>query len=284
VPFSLIHLSVLSAFWLEVTWVHAAVCAGTVFMMVFGITAGYHRYFSHRSFKTSRWMQFALAFLAQTSAQKGVLWWAAHHRDHHKHSDTVRDIHSPVQWGFWYSHMGWLFAKSSETKVSKVRDLAKYPELRWLNRNCLVPPTLIGILYFVIGGAPLLVVGFLLALVITWHNTFLINSLAHVFGKRVYDTPDDSRNNWLLALMTLGEGWHNNHHHYMLSARQGFRWWEIDITYYILKIMSWVGLVWEMREPPPHVVAGTIKAQQQAAAQVSATASTLTSAGALKKA
>ncbi len=254
-PFILSHLAVLGAIWSGVTWQSVVLCGVLVIVRIWGITAGYHRYFSHRTYKTSRAMQFVLAFLAETSAQKGVLWWAAHHRVHHKLSDQPGDVHSPVQNGFLYAHMGWLFDNTSETRWDKIRDFAKYPELRWLNKHWLVPPTMLAVFCFLVAGWPGLFIGFFLSTVLLWHDTFIINSLTHLWGKRRFDTTDDSRNNALTALLTLGEGWHNNHHYYQSSCRNGFYWYEIDVTYYVLKMMSWVGLVWDIREVPDHVLA-----------------------------
>jgi stearoyl-CoA desaturase (delta-9 desaturase) len=254
VPFVLSHLAVLGAIWSGVTWQAAVLCVVLLFVRVWGITAGYHRYFSHRTYKTSRAFQLFLAVLAQSSSQKGVLWWAAHHRVHHKLSDQPGDVHSPIQENFWYAHVGWLFDDTEETRWDKIRDFAKYPELRWLNKYWAVPPTLLAVGCFLVAGWPGLFIGFFLSTVLLWHNTFLINSLTHVWGKKRFDTTDESRNNLVTALLTLGEGWHNNHHHYQSSCRNGFYWWEIDVTYYVLKLLSWVGLVWDIREVPAHVL------------------------------
>jgi stearoyl-CoA desaturase (delta-9 desaturase) len=233
----------------------AALCFAMVFVRLFGVTGGYHRYFAHRTYKTSRVFQFLLAFLAVSSSQKGVLWWAGHHRVHHKLSDQDGDMHSPVQRGFWYSHVGWLFAaESQDSRYDKIQDFAKYPELRWLDRNWLFPPVFVGALCLYFGGARGLFTGFLLSTALLWHITFTINSLSHVFGKRRFETDDDSRNNWFLGLLTLGEGWHNNHHHYQSSARNGFYWWEIDVTYYTLFALSKLGIVWDLRQVPDHVM------------------------------
>ena len=253
VPFILIHLAVLGAIWSGVTWQSVVVCAVLYVVRMFAVTAGYHRYFSHRTFKTSRVMQFLFALVAESTAQKGALWWAAHHRDHHKHSDDAEDVHSPRQRGFWYAHCGWLFDYTEDTKWDRIRDLSKYPELVWLNKYEKLVPLALGVGVWAIWGWPGLFIGFLLSTCLVWHGTFFINSLAHVFGSRRYATGDDSRNNFWLALITLGEGWHNNHHYYQGSVRQGFYWWEVDITYYVLKGMEKVGLVWDLREPPPRV-------------------------------
>lgn len=246
----IVHLACLGAFWSGASASVVWCCIVLYWVRMFGVTAGYHRYFSHRTFKTSRWFQFALAFLAQTSSQRGVLWWASNHRHHHRYSDQPEDIHSVRQSGFFHAHIGWVYAVDGNADLSRVRDLAKYPELRWLDRYWVVPPTVLGVLVTSIWGWEGLFVGFCLSTVLLWHGTFTINSLSHVFGSRRYPTTDDSRNNALLAFLTMGEGWHNNHHHYMLSCRQGFRWWEFDMTYYLLKMLSWVGLVWDIREPP----------------------------------
>jgi stearoyl-CoA desaturase (delta-9 desaturase) len=253
VPFLACHLVVFGALWSGVTWQSVVVCAVLYFVRMFGVTAGYHRYFSHRTFKTSRPMQFLLALIAESSAQKGALWWAAHHRDHHKYSDTENDIHSPRHRGFWYAHCGWLFDYTEATKWDRIKDMAKFPELVFLNRIEKLVPTVLGIAVWWFFGWSGLFIGFFLSTVLLWHGTFVINSLAHVHGSRRYATDDDSRNNPWLAIVTLGEGWHNNHHHYQGSARQGFYWWELDITYVILKAMAAVGLVWDLREPPARV-------------------------------
>ncbi len=255
-PFWAAHLACLGVFFVEFRWSHVALCLALYFSRMFFVTAGYHRYFSHRSFKTSRGFQFLLAFAAMTSAQKGVLWWAAHHRHHHRYADTDDDLHSPGLRGFWWSHVGWILSsRYNRTEVEKIRDFYKYPELRWLNRYFLVPPVALAVVLFLTGGWGWLVWGFFVSTVLLWHGSFLVNSLSHVFGRRRYPTSDDSRNSFLIALLTMGEGWHNNHHHYMASARQGFFWWEIDCTFYLLKMLSWAGVVWDLRQPPAHILA-----------------------------
>ena len=255
VPFILVHLGCLAAIWSGVTWQAIAICAVLYWLRIFAIGAGYHRYFSHRAYSTSRFFQFVLAVLAQSSAQKSVLWWAAKHRHHHLHSDTERDVHSPRHKGFLYSHVGWIFAwKHDTTDFLKVADFTRYPELMWLHKYELLPAVVVGGLCFVAAGWPGLVVGFLWSTVLVYHATFCINSLAHVHGSKRYVTGDDSRNNWLLAVFTMGEGWHNNHHAYQSSVRQGFKWWEIDATYYTLRALSWLGIVWDLKTPPARVL------------------------------
>ena len=258
IPFVLVHLLCLAAIWTGVTTQAVAIGVLLFGVRMFGVSAGYHRYFSHRSFKTSRLAQFLLAWLAQSSAQRGVLWWAERHRHHHKHSDTAYDVHSPRHRGFWYAHVGWIFTRQDDHAAhGAVPDLAVYPELSWLTRHQYLPATLLGVATWYVAGWSGLIVGFFWSTVLLYHVTFMINSLAHVHGQQRYVTGDDSRNNWWLALLTLGEGWHNNHHAYMASTRQGFRWWEIDVTYYVLKGLACVGIVWDLNAPPATVVNNT---------------------------
>jgi stearoyl-CoA desaturase (delta-9 desaturase) len=253
-PFALIHLGCAAAFWSGITWQAAVLGVAIYWLRMFAIGAGYHRYFSHRSYSTSRLFQFILAALAQSSVQKSILWWAAKHRHHHLHSDTHRDVHSPRHKGFVYSHVGWIFARQHDTTdLVKVADLASFPELRWLHKFEVLPAIALAACCFLVAGWSGLVVGFLWSTVLLYHVTFSINSLAHVHGRKRYVTGDDSRNNWLLALLTMGEGWHNNHHAYQSSVRQGFRWWEVDMTFYILKALSLLGIVWNLKAPPEQV-------------------------------
>jgi stearoyl-CoA desaturase (Delta-9 desaturase) len=223
---------------------------------MFGITAGYHRYFAHRSYKTSRAFQFVLGLLGTLASQKGVLWWSGHHRDHHRYSDTEKDIHSPKR-GFWWSHQTWfLVPRFNETPASQLREFKKYPEILWLNRFWYVPPVSAAVLLYIVGGLEWFFWGGIVSTTLLYHGTFTINSLSHVWGSRRYETTDTSRNNFVLALITLGEGWHNNHHHYQSTACQGFFWWELDVSYQILKVLSWFGIVWDLRRPPDWVLAG----------------------------
>jgi stearoyl-CoA desaturase (delta-9 desaturase) len=262
-PFALVHLACVLVFFVHFRWYYPVIAVALVAFRMFWVTAGYHRYFSHRSFKTSRIFQFILAFMAMTSGQKGVLWWAAHHRHHHRFSDQEDDLHSPTLFGFFWSHVGWIISdKYNGTRFDYIGDFAKFPELRWLNKYHMIPPVVFAAVIWLIGGFPLFVWAFCVSTTLLWHDTFTINSLSHLFGKRRYETKDTSKNNWLLAILTLGEGWHNNHHHYMASARQGFFWWELDITYYTLKVLSWCGLVWELRKVPAHILEQAIAARQ----------------------
>ena len=250
-----VHLTCLLAIFTGVRLQDLLLCGALYALRMFGVTAGYHRYFAHRSFKTSRLGQFALAVLAVSSGQRGVLWWAWHHRHHHRHSDGSEDLHSPRRDGFWRSHMlWWMDDANRRPDLSQVRDLTRYPELRALERGYALPPLLLSALCYAIGGPAGFVVGFCWSTVLVWHVTFTINSLAHIYGSQPFETGDDSRNNFWLALLTLGEGWHNNHHHYQTSTRQGFLWWEIDLTWYALFTLERMGLVWGLRSPPPRVM------------------------------
>jgi stearoyl-CoA desaturase (delta-9 desaturase) len=267
VAFWAVHASCLLVFWVGVSWIPLAVCFALYVIRMFAITGVYHRYFSHRTYQTSRWFQFLLAVLGTTAAQKGPIWWSSHHRHHHKHSDTPEDIHSPVISGLYYSHVGWILSSQFiEPRKDLVKDLLEFPELRLLEQWHLLPPILLAIAVFFVGvaletyapglgtnGMQMLVWGFFVSTVLLYHGTFCINSLTHLIGKRRFKTTDSSRNNLILALITLGEGWHNNHHRYPGSEKQGFYWWEIDISHYILKVLSWMGLVWDLRVPPARI-------------------------------
>ncbi|MBL8603525.1 MAG: fatty acid desaturase [Myxococcales bacterium] len=250
-----------------VSWGAVGLALGLYIVRMFGITAGYHRYFAHRAFKAPRWFQFVLAWLGASSLQKGPLWWAGHHRTHHRWSDTPRDLHSPLQRGFWYSHMGWFFSPEHDaTEHALIPDFAKYAELRWLDRYHWVPAAVMALGCYALDGARGLVWGMGVSTVLLWHGTFFINSLAHVWGSRRYETADTSRNNLVLALITLGEGWHNNHHHYMNSVNQGFFWYEIDLSYYALRALSWVKITRDLRMPPAHVLRDKLVSQATEAA------------------
>jgi stearoyl-CoA desaturase (delta-9 desaturase) len=255
IPFLLVHVACFAAFWTGISERAVWLCVGLYWLRMFGVTAGYHRYFSHRAFATSRAFQFVLALLAQSTFQKSILWWAAKHRHHHLHSDMPDDVHSPRHTGFLYSHFGWIFAtKHDHADLGTVPDLAKYPELRWLHRHETAPGILLGLLCWAIAGWSGLVVGFLWSTVLVYHATFCINSLAHVRGTQRYVTGDDSRNNPILAFATMGEGWHNNHHAFQSSVRQGFRWWEIDLTFYLLRLLAMVRIVRDLKAPPESVL------------------------------
>lgn len=262
-----LHLACFGVIWVGWSWTAIWMATGLYLVRMFAITGFYHRYFSHRTFETNRFWQFCFAVLGNSSSQRGPLWWASHHRHHHQYADTEADAHSPSRQGFWWSHIGWLTdTPNLYTRWEYVKDWAKFQELVWLDRFDKVVPILLGVALFVVGellahtspqlgtnGAQLVIWGFFISTVVLFHGTCTINSLSHLFGSRRYNTPDTSRNNPLLALITLGEGWHNNHHHYAISARQGFFWWELDITYYLLVALSWIGIVRNLRPVPEHV-------------------------------
>ncbi len=254
-PFWFVHVAALvGAIWVGWSWQACAWLLGGYAVRMFAVTAGFHRYFAHRSFKTSRAFQLVLAVLGMGAAQQGPIWWASHHRRHHKFSDEPGDTHSPRQGGLWWAHLGWVLSnKWEKTEHELVRDLERYPELRWVDGHDAVFVIGYGILLYVLGGPTALIWGHFVAMVACWHVTFCINSLAHVWGRRRYATDDDSRNNALLAVLTFGEGWHNNHHYYQRSARQGFHWWQIDISYYVLKLLELVHLVRDVEGVPAHV-------------------------------
>lgn len=260
IPFIVLHLACLAVFWVGVSPVAVITAAFLYLIRMFAITAFYHRFFAHKSFKTSRPVQFIFAAIGASSTQRGPIWWAAHHRQHHRHADTASDPHSPND-GLLWSHLGWFLTKRYfQADYRLVKDLTRYPELRWLDRFDIAMPVILAIALFGFGewlkwikpewqtnGWQMLVWGYFISTVVLLHATLLINSLAHKWGKRRYNTEDGSRNNFWLALLTLGEGWHNNHHYHASSARQGFYWWEIDISFYLLVLMKKLGLVWDMR-------------------------------------
>jgi stearoyl-CoA desaturase (delta-9 desaturase) len=251
-PFLSVHLGCLAAFAVGVDRAALALCAATYLVRMLGITAGYHRYFSHRAYRTSRPFQFVLALVGCSALQKGPLWWASHHRDHHRHADAPRDPHSPVQNTLWWAHVGWVLAAGPRTAgVRAVPDLNRFRELRWVDDHHWVPGLALAAACYLVGGPAGLVWGFFVSTVLCYHATFAINSLGHRVGSRRYRTDDESRNNLALALVTLGEGWHNNHHHYPGSANQGFFWWEVDFAFYLIKLLERAGLVWDVRRPPP---------------------------------
>ena len=267
VPFIFLHAGCLAVFWTGWSWFAVGAAVFLYFIRMFAITAFYHRYFSHRTFKTSRLGQFVFAVMGNTAMQRGALWWASNHRHHHQHSDQEEDIHSPKHQGFWWAHIGWITsARNFPTDYDRVKDLAKCPELVYLNRHDQLVPYLYGVALYVTGwllekyapglgtnGWQLFVWGFFISSVVLLHGTLFINSLSHVFGRKRFETTDTSRNSLILALITLGEGWHNNHHRYMHAVRQGFYWWEIDVSFYILKLMSWCGIIWDLKKVPAQI-------------------------------
>ena len=267
VPFAGMHLACLGVLWVGASPVAVGTAIALYLLRMFAITGFYHRYFSHRTFKTSRTTQFVFALIGASAVQRGPIWWAAHHRHHHAHSDRPEDVHSPLQQGFLWAHMGWFLSRRHFTPdLGRVRDLLRFPELRWLDRFDILVPFLLALGLLALGrfldarwpelgtsGAQMLVWGFFISTVACYHGTYTINSLCHVWGRRRYATGDGSRNNFLLAILTLGEGWHNNHHRYPMSARQGFYWWEVDLTYYGLRALAALGLIEDLKPVPPEI-------------------------------
>lgn len=256
VPFVFTHLACFAVFFVGISFWAVAVCLIAYAVRVFALTGFYHRYFSHRAFKTSRFMQFCFGVLGASAAQRGPLWWSAHHRHHHKHSDQKEDKHSPHNDGFWWSHCGWFILNTNfRTETKYIKDWMRYPELVFINRFDILVPLFYGVMLFIFGGWQFLIWGYFISTVMVYHVTFSINSLSHLYGNRPFKTKDTSRNNLWLALLTFGEGWHNNHHYWPSSARQGFRLHQIDITYYMLKLLEKCGLIWDVRVPPKEVIA-----------------------------
>ncbi|XOZ34166.1 acyl-CoA desaturase [Halomonadaceae bacterium KBTZ08] len=276
-PFIGLHLGCLGVIWVGVSPFAVWFALGFFVLRMFAITGFYHRYFAHKTFSTNRFWQFVFAVIGASAVQRGPLWWAAHHRYHHQHSDTDQDLHSPEKQGFWWSHVGWFTCDAAFlTDYRRVGDWARYPELKFLNRfDAIVPLTcLVGI--YALGealavwapslgtsGAQLTIWGFFISTVAVFHGTVSINSLAHVWGHRRFQTSDDSRNNFWLALLTLGEGWHNNHHRWPTSARQGFRWWEVDITFYLLWTLEKIGIISNLKPIPKAVYKETLERDRQ---------------------
>ncbi|MFS8136757.1 MAG: acyl-CoA desaturase [Thermomonas sp.] len=273
VPFVAMHLACIAVIWVGVSPVAVWVAVALYALRMFALTGFYHRYFSHKTFRTSRVVQFVFALIGASCVQRGPLWWAAHHRNHHRNADTALDPHSPSLRGFLWSHAGWFLTPHAfRTDWSRIPDLAKFPELRWLDRYDTVVPVLLAVLLYALGavlehtqpqlgttGGQMLIWGFFVSTVVLFHATVTINSFAHRFGNRRFETKDDSRNNVWLALITFGEGWHNNHHFFPGTVRQGFRWWEVDVTYYVLRVMSMLGLVSDLK-PIPAWVAAKVRA------------------------
>ena len=266
-PFLAMHFMVFGVIWVGISPIAVAVAAALYVVRMFGLTAFYHRYFSHRAYKTNRFWQFIFGLWGNLAVQKGPLWWAAHHREHHRHSDQPGDVHSPIQHGFWWSQMGWVMGETSRgTNQAVIRDLVKYPELRFIDRFHILVPILLAFGMYRLGawlevvrphwgtnGPQMLIWGFFISTVFLFHATGTINSLAHLIGKQRFETTDKSRNSLGLAFLTLGEGWHNNHHRYPTCARQGFRPTDIDLTYYVLRVMAALRIIHDVKEPPQHL-------------------------------
>jgi stearoyl-CoA desaturase (delta-9 desaturase) len=283
--FLLLHLACLGSIWTGVSTVAVVTCLSLYIVRMFAITAGFHRFFAHRTYRTGRIFQFLLAFTGTAAYQKGPLWWSAHHRRHHLYSDTDTDLHSPITRTLWRSQVGWFLSRDSQTtEVKLIPNLLKFRDLRLLDRFYSVPPILLAGAAFLLGsmlqryapglgtsGWQMLVWGFFISTVLLYHGTFSVNSLAHIFGRRRFDTGDNSRNNLFVALITLGEGWHNNHHYYPATERQGIYWWEIDVSHYTLRVLSWLGIVWGLQKHPTNLASAQLNQAHNASPEPTAT-------------
>ncbi len=273
-PVIFLHIACIGLFFTGFSWVAVVTLLLTFSFRVFALTAGFHRYFSHRSFKTSRAFQFVLAWVGTSSAQLGPMWWAANHRHHHQYSDQDEDVHSPVAQSAFWSHIGWVLCRAHRSiKYERIRDLCKFPELHFIDRFHVLPVLSLMCALYITGatlnfffpglgtsGIQLLMWGFFLSTVLVYHVTFCVNSVTHIVGTKRFATEDESRNNFWVALLTFGEGWHNNHHRYAVCARQGFRWWELDVSYLILRTLQFFRIVWDIREPPRSILGEKSKA------------------------
>jgi stearoyl-CoA desaturase (Delta-9 desaturase) len=254
-PFIALHVVALMVFFVPFSWEALGLAVGLFFLRTWGLTAGFHRYFAHRGYKTSRWFQFVIAWIGCMAVQKGPLWWAGEHRKHHRYSDKDEDPHSPISGSVWWSHIGWVLHRDRRwTDMTEMKDWDRFPELKWVDKYFAVPPLVMGVAAYLWLGWPG-VVYTIASTVFLYHTTFMVNSVCHLVGYRTFETDDHSRNNWFVAALTMGEGWHNNHHHYPSAARQGFKWYEVDASYIVLWLMSKVGLVWDLRQPTPRALA-----------------------------
>jgi stearoyl-CoA desaturase (delta-9 desaturase) len=260
------HLGALGAFFTGVSAATLWVAGALYLIRGLGITAGFHRLLAHRSFKTSRSMQFLMALAGSLAVQGGPLWWVAHHRAHHRHTDEADDVHSPLTRGFWQAHLGWMMSREAfRENGANARDLHRFPELKWLQRHyvTLILAQAAGL--YALGaalaawvpawgtsGPQMLVWGLFVGTVLTWHVTFAVNSVCHIWGRRPYATGDASTNHPLVGVLAYGEGWHNNHHQYPFSARHGLEWWQLDLTWLLLQGLEKLGLVSELKLPQAH--------------------------------
>jgi stearoyl-CoA desaturase (Delta-9 desaturase) len=252
-----------------VTWVDLGLLVGFYLLTAVGITVGFHRLFVHRSFETITPIKVALAALGSMAVQGSLFQWAARHRQHHQHSDTAHDPHSPHRYGrgflrrlrgFWHAHVGWAFGPDPQGLARYVRDLRRSWALRlssalfplWVVLGLVVPAALGGLLT---GSWAGVLTGFiwggLVRLFLVHHVTWSVNSAGHLWGTRPYRSDDHSRNNLVLGVLALGEGWHNTHHAFPSSARHGLRWWQVDVSYYLIRLLALTGLAWNVKLPSP---------------------------------
>jgi stearoyl-CoA desaturase (delta-9 desaturase) len=254
-----VQASALLAFFVPFSASMAALWAVSHFLRAIGLTLAFHRYFAHRAFQMNRAARFVWTFIGTAAMQKGPLWWAGHHVNHHRFADRDGDPHSPAISGFYYAHIGWFLNDVRydrvETGNAVVRDFGGAPEIVWLDRYYVVPPVILAAAMYLIGGFPWLVWGFCVPTVTLAHATFAINTINHLMGSRRFDTRDDSRNNVMTAIFAAGEGWHNNHHRFQRAARNGFFWWEFDPTWYVIRAMAAIGIAWDIQAVPERVYA-----------------------------
>ena len=254
IVFALMHLLALGIFFVPFSWK-----AFWVFFALQWITGGlgiclcYHRLLTHRSFKLWKPLEYALAVCACLAFQNGPIKWVATHRVHHANSDREGDPHSPTK-GFWWAHMGWLFSfdetfDTYEKYRTYAPDLANDPVYRFLNSTFVIYQVILGIVLYAWGGLPFVIWGIFFRTVFMWHCTWLVNSAAHTWGYRTWAVEDKSTNNWWVALLTYGEGWHNNHHAFPRSAAHGLKWWELDLTYFTVRALTAVGLASDIQLP-----------------------------------
>ena len=269
--FWIVQASALLVFAVPFRWAFIGLWAASHFLRAIGLTLIFHRYLAHRAFKMNRAARFAWAFIATAAMQKGPLWWAGHHVNHHKFADRDGDPHSPMVSGVYYAHIGWFLNDTKHDRVEAtnpvIRDFSRVPEIAWLEKYFFLPPLFLAVALLLAGGMPWLVWGFCLPTMTLAHATFAINTVNHMFGSRRFETVDESRNNLLTAVFAVGEGWHNNHHRYQRAARNGFYWWEFDPTWYVIRAMAAVGLVWDVQAVPTRIYeeARAMKAKRAAA-------------------
>jgi stearoyl-CoA desaturase (delta-9 desaturase) len=270
-----VQVSAVLVFSVPFSWGLAALWAASHFLRAIGLTLTFHRYLAHRAFQMNRGARFVWALIGTAAMQKGPLWWAGHHVNHHRYADREGDPHSPMVSGVYYAHVGWFLndAKHDRLEASNpvMRDFSKAPELVWLNTYYFVPPLLLAIALYLLGGMPWLVWGFCLPTTTLAHSTFAINTVNHMFGTRRFETIDESRNNALTAFFAVGEGWHNNHHRFQRAARNGFYWWEFDPTWYVIRLMQAFGLVWDVQQVPSRIYeeAAAVKARRAGHTRIS---------------
>ncbi len=250
---ALVHLGAIFApFYFS--WSALGLCAFLYVVSGMGITLGYHRLLTHRSYGTYRWLEYLIVMAGSLACQGGPVGWTAVHRLHHANPDRQGDPHSAKE-GFWWAHLGWLLQTPPHKLNASLRrrlapDLEQVALYRWLDRTFILNAILLGYALGLLGGWPFVFWGMFVRLTLVFHATWLVNSASHTFGYRLFKTPDQSTNCWWAAWLTFGEGWHNTHHAFPRSARHGLKCWEIDLTYLVISLMQRVGLAWDVKMPP----------------------------------